>query len=96
MSEKSGIKSVEVDGVSFEYDENMLDDMRTVIAIGSVSDGSLPESEKLVWFSRLSELLFIDPWGVMSRLAETHGGHVSPDDYNAFFSKALEAMNAKN
>lgn len=93
---KKPLKHLEVDGVEFDYDEAALDDMRVVIAIGHVADESLDPQEKIVWFSRLSELLFSSPWDVMNALAEKSGGRVTPDGYNAFFTKALEAMQVKN
>ena len=89
-------KELTIDGISFEYDESRLDDVRVVFAIGKLSDDTVGDEEKMKWYVRLMEMLFGDPFKVMNDLAEKHGGKVTLDDYNEFFFKMLEGMNAKN
>lgn len=90
------IRKAEAGGVEFAYDAAKLDDVRVVFAIGKLSDDAVGDEDKLTWYTRLMDMLFTDPWAVMSQLAEANGGTLTVDGYNAFFVAAMEAMQAKN
>ena len=90
------LKSLEADGVTFEYDEAMPDDILVVFAIGKLSDEKVGDDDKMKWYTRLMDLLFASPYEVMCDLAELHGGKLTVEDYNEFFFAALEGMQAKN
>lgn len=96
MSEKKHVKSLEVEGITFEYDESRLDDVRVVFAIGKLSDEKVSDEDKMKWYTRLMDLLFTSPYEVMCDLADSHGGKLTVEDYNGFFFAALEGMQAKN
>lgn len=93
---KPKIKKIEVDGVGFEYDESKLDDVRVVFAIGKLSDEKVGDDDKMMWYTRLMDLLFVSPYEVMCDLAEANGGKLTIGDYNSFFFAALGEMQAKN
>lgn len=88
----------DVMGVHVEVDERALTDVRFTFAIGKATDKKVKDEQKLVWYSRMMELLFGEDgaYDAMCGLAEANDGYVSVDVYNNFFSEVLEAVGAKN
>ena len=95
MATKKAV-TVEAGGIKVEVDKRKLNDARLLYAMGKVSDPSLPDEEKLVWYSRMMESVFDDTYKVMCDLAAVNDGIVEVETYNAFFTDVMEAMSAKN
>lgn len=88
--------SVEAGGIKVEVDKRRLNDARLLYAMGKVTDTSLPDDEKLVWYSRMMEAIFDDTYKVMCDLAAVNDGIIEVETYNAFFTEVMEAVSAKN
>ena len=96
-SKNPDIVAVEACGISVEVDSAALRDVRFATAMGAVSDESLPDGKKMVWFVRAIEVLFGgNAYAVQTQLAEANGGHADSELFNEFLTKVLEAVGSKN
>ena len=87
---------VEACNVAIEVDRSRLLDTRFLTAMGAVSDSSRDPGEKLVWYTRALEVVFKDPYKVMTQLADANGGVLDEETWNGFFNAVLEAAGSKN
>lgn len=84
------IRTIEACGVTVDVDISNLIDARFTTAMGRVSDDTISESEKLVWYTRALDVLFDgDTWAIQTKLAEANGGKLSLDEFNEFFNAII-------
>ena len=88
---------VEACGIEVEVDVTKLNDARFMLAISKVSDDKVPAEKRLVWYSRMLDMMFDDDaYGVMCDLADANGGTVDNDMFAEFLKQVMEAVGAKN
>ena len=84
-------------GVNVEVDKGAFEDVRFMTAMARLSDETVPESEKLVWFTRALEILFCgNTYAIQSELAKANGGRLTEDVFSSFFNEVMEQLASKN
>ena len=92
------MKTVEVDGITVEFDESMLKDMRFLTMLGDIEDESLDDGEKLIVQSRLLRLMFgrAQRDRIQDELASRADDTLDNAAFSAWWVEFLKAANAKN
>ena len=84
-------------GVTVEVDVSAFEDVRFMTAMARLSDETVPEDEKMVWYARALEVIFGGKtYAVQCDLAKAHDGRLTHDDFSAFFSELMEEVASKN
>lgn len=93
----SDIVKIEAGGIVADVDKGVTEDVRFATAMARLSDETVPESEKLVWFTRALEILFCgNTYAIQSELAKANGGRLTEDVFSSFFNEVMEQLASKN
>ncbi|MBR4687101.1 MAG: hypothetical protein IKP01_02205 [Bacteroidales bacterium] len=88
---------VTVGGVEAPCDASKLADIRFVLMLGDLDDGTLPDSEKLATMARLTRYLFgAERDSVVDALAEANGGALPAEEFSRWLADYLSEVGAKN
>ena len=93
----SDIVKVKAGGVNVEVDKGAFEDVRFMTAMARLSDETVPENEKMVWYARALEVIFGgNTYAIQCNLANAHGGRLTQEDFSEFFSELMEQVASKN
>ena len=93
----SDIVKVKAGGVSVEVDKGAFEDVRFMTAMARLSDETVPENEKMVWYARALEVIFGgNTYAIQCDLAKAHNGRLTQEDFSEFFSELMEQVASKN
>lgn len=91
------IVHIQACGVEVDIDKGVFEDVRLMTAMARLSDESLPENERLVWYVRGLEILFEGKtYEVQNKLAAANGGRLTESTFNTFYSEIMEQVGSKN
>lgn len=93
MAEKNPeIKTIEACGVKVDIDLSNFADVRVAVAMAHVSDDTLAQGEKLIWYSRALDVIFGgDTYRIQTDLANANGGKLTEDVFSEFFKAVMES-----
>ena len=93
----SDIVKVKAGGVNVEVDKGAFEDVRFMTAMARLSDETVPENEKMVWYARALEVIFGgNTYAIQCNLANAHSGRLTQEDFSEFFSELMEQVASKN
>ena len=93
----SDIVKVKAGGVNVEVDKGAFEDVRFMTAMARLSDETVPENEKMVWYARALEVIFGgNTYAIQCDLAKAHNGRLTQEYFSEFFSELMEQVASKN
>ena len=88
--------TIESHSVSVKIDPDRLGDPRFTYCLSRVSDETVADDRKLVFFGRMLSVMLGEDGAYEAMCALADGGSVSADTFNEFFMDVLQQARAKN
>ena len=88
--------TIESHGVSIDIDPTRLGDPRFTCCLARVSDETVADDRKLVFYGRMLSVMLGEDGAYEAMCALADGGSVTADAFNEFFMDVLTQARAKN
>ena len=88
--------TIESNGVSIDIDPTRLGDPRFTYCLSRVSDETVADDRKLVFYGRMLSVMLGEDGAYEAMCALADGGSVTADAFNEFFMDVLTQARAKN